>query len=82
LFTRSTVSSEEGAVVGIAVKTAASPLESTVAGVTDCTPAVFPMSFSSVVSRVSVADDAGEPKLALISSGPLVPTPKPLAIRS
>ena len=57
LLTRSTVWSDEGAVVGIAVNTAVSPLASRVAGVVDWTPGVFAMSFSSVVSRVSVAGD-------------------------
>ncbi len=54
----SPVAGSEGAVVGTAVKTAAVPALSTMAGVTDAMPLSFLIAFSSPVRRVSVAGDS------------------------
>ena len=57
-LTVSSVSGSDGAVVGIAVNTAAVPFLSTVAGDTDLMPGSFSIAFSRSVRRVSVAGDS------------------------
>src|SRR5437588_13053729 len=51
-------------------------------GLTATTPEVDETSFWSVARRESPVDSAGEPSLAAIRSGPLVPGPKYFVVRS
>jgi hypothetical protein len=80
---------DAGGVVAIAVNTAVVPAVSTVAGATDCTPAVFAIAFSSADSRVSVAGSvwpaaglAGVGSCTPIRSGPFEPAPNPWVMMS